>query len=177
MLVLLPAMACFTMESIDVPSSGYPGECLMADLEITSDLYEYPDSGYGFCGVLLPDGWTIESMAYTGDLSGTLLPDSVCTAFLEDLYPSPMGYGWLGCRSEAIRLVHPCTLEVYAPVQTDSCCGSFWLAFQTGGASPPATEIDDYSAGGNPWYGFLVEISPDGLALETWGAIKGSWID
>lgn len=110
LLIALVPMACFTIYEVDQPSQA--GATTTIEVTIAASTNDTDTGKYGLLGLLVPDDWTVDAIAYVYDL-GTgdfnyLHPDSSDSyysegglnlgsewiAALDGLYPAPTGMSW-----------------------------------------------------------------------------------
>ncbi len=150
-----------------MPASG----CTDSTFEVGLDLLCLPYEGgeIGYCAALLPDGWSTDTVYYTGDCEGGMTYSSNCSSYLFLQFGEPTGYTWSGFVADSANvLLNSFSVNVTMEVLTDSVPGTFWLAFQVGWESG----MNSYDWEDPPHYGNEIEISPLSFDQVTWGTIK-----
>ena len=177
-LVTLIAIALITtgcnvsIENIDMPACG----CTDSTLEVGLDLSCLPYDGgeFGYCAALMPDGWSTDTVYYTGDCEGGMSYNSDCSSHLHLQFGEPAGYTWSGFVADSVNvLLEDFSVDVTMEILTDSVPGSFWLAFQTGWTYDP-DDLESYAWDDPPHYGNRIDVSPLSFDQVTWGTIKSS---
>ncbi len=153
-----------------MPSTGYTS----SGFEVGLDLICLPYQGgeIGYCAALLPDGWSTDTVYYTGDCEGGMTYNSICSDYLFSQFGEPTGYVWSGFVADSASvLLDSFHVNVTLEVVTDSVPGIFWLAFQAGWTYDP-DDPDSYAWDDPPHYGNEIEISPLSLVQTSWGMVK-----
>jgi len=100
--------SCFTILSVDQPTSVGVGETISVALEVRTEGTD-ENAHYGIIGLLIPNDWTVNSVSYSGDFgpdeASFLHPDSIdgdpggqvdyWTDSLETRYPSGDDMQWV----------------------------------------------------------------------------------
>lgn len=182
--VLVPVVACMlgcgiAYLDIDVPES-WPTDSTFGAIV---DLGCSPQTGeeYGTFGLLLPEGWTVDSVACEGGLTGLLVWSGIYTALLADSFGEPAGRYWAGYLTDApVGTQDSFTVHVLSAVHTGSEPGIWLLGFHAGWTLDPE-DPSQYACSEPPQDGWEIETYVLEIATVTWGGVKAgfgdSWAD
>ena len=127
--------------SVNQPTAGqvnvpFDVQVAIAPRTCQGNLDGGPQVCRGALAVSLPTGWTVDSCAYTGSVSGTCTYDPAITPTTA---PTTAGQAWQAFRSEDIHVpndadLHSATVTLRIRPTT---LGTFYLDYQAYGSGPP----------------------------------------
>ena len=173
-LILVAVSACLSTTGVVAPEQVNPNSSFITVVTVQVD--SSSASIYrGYIGVLVPIGWEVDSVTYSGPNSGNMHPFGASSELnLELLIPSSHNDHWLEFKADTTFLSSQGeTYEVTMRIHTDSKYGSFDIAFlgytiYMGGAGP------QYSWNGDPC-STTVEVVELNLEQSTWGSVKSEF--
>ena len=155
-LLVIILSGCIFFESIDQPTSALPDEIFTVSIDVTTEGDDYAP----YCGVCLPNGWTIpgDSFPCTGVYNETIYYDSVVSSSQEDASPAPEGYYWWAGAGEAVA-TDSGSVYVQFEIQTDSQLGLFSIDYMLGDSYNGVNQ----ERSNNHLIGVVDEYSPRGF--------------
>jgi hypothetical protein len=158
------ALSCVTTTGVTAPDQVMASSSFQA---CVTAVVNFGVTAGGYLGVLLPVGWVVDNVTYTGPYSGSMFYDERYIFNIEAAYPTTEPYQWTGYESDTTHTGEEGDVyEITLTISTDETTGQVDVAFL---ATSLYTDLLYWD--GDPC-STLVEVTGLSLEKSSWGGIK-----
>ncbi len=120
--------ACGYISDIDLPDTAQPNSIIPVVVEATME--QASAGAHGACSIMVPVGWSVDWVYYSGASSGTMTTINQLAEYLTYEFPPPADFMWLSFLStESCSPDSGDVFNVHMTVHNDSLEGTIVLAF------------------------------------------------